>query len=313
MRNGKNVIILIIFFLSKTILSAQSVKVNPYNYQIKKNIQCKNGAVVSAHTLASEVGVQILKDGGNAIDAAIATQLALAVVYPGAGNIGGGGFLIAHLKDGKNISIDYREMAPGAASRDMYLDANGNPQMDLSQDGHLASGVPGTIAGLFASMKFANLPFKKLIQPAIDLAEKGFAVTESQANSFNATKKEFIKLNTTTPAFVKDDAWKAGDILIQKDLANTLKRIRDLGAKGFYEGETARLIIAEMKKGNGIITEKDLKKYKAKTRTPIIFKYKGYTVVTMPLPSSGGIILQQMMKMIEDRNVAAMKFHSAQS
>ena len=313
MRKEKKLYILIVIFFSNTIVCAQSLKVNPYKYQIKKNIECRNGAVVSAHTLASEIGVQILKDGGNAIDAAIATQLALAVVYPGAGNIGGGGFLVAHLKNGKNISIDYREMAPAAASRDMYLDANGNPQMDLSQDGHLAAGVPGTVAGLFASMKYAKLPFKKLIQPAIELAEKGFAVTESQARSFNATKKEFIKLNTTTPAFVKDDLWKAGDILVQKDLANTLKRIRNFGAKGFYEGETARLIVAEMKKGNGIITEKDLKKYKAKTRTPIIFKYKGYTVVTMPLPSSGGIILQQMMKMIEDRNVAAMKFQSAES
>jgi gamma-glutamyltranspeptidase/glutathione hydrolase len=313
---------LAVFFLSNAIVCAQGLKINPFHYQIKKNIECKNGAVVSAHTLASEIGVQILKDGGNAIDAAIATQLALAVVYPGAGNIGGGGFLIAHLKNarlngkagqGKNISIDYREMAPAAASRDMFLDANGNPQMDLSQDGHLAAGVPGTIAGLFASMKYAKLPFKKLIQPAIDLAEKGFAVTTSQAKSFNATKNEFIKLNTSTPAFVKDDAWKAGDTLLQKDLANTLKRIRDFGAKGFYEGETARLIVAEMKKRNGIITEKDLKGYKAKTRTPIIFKYKGYTIVTMPLPSSGGIILQQMMKMIEGRNVSAMNFESAQS
>jgi gamma-glutamyltranspeptidase/glutathione hydrolase len=195
----------------------------------------------------------------------------------------------------------------------MYLDAAGNPQLELSQNGHLAAGVPGTVAGLFASMKYAKLPFKKLIQPAIDLAEKGFAVTESQANSFNNTKNEFIKLNTSTPAFVKDDLWKTGDILIQKDLANTLKRIRDLGEKGFYEGETARLIVAEMKKGNGIITEKDLKKYKAKSRTPIVFNYKGYTIITMPLPSSGGIIIQQMMKMIEKRNVAAMKFQTAQS
>lgn len=313
MGNGKNVLILLLFFLSNTIVSAQKLKVNPYHYQVKKIIECKNGAVVSAHTLASEIGVQILKEGGNAVDAAIATQLALAVVYPGAGNIGGGGFLVAHLKNGKNISIDYRETAPRAASRDMYLDANGNPRMDLSQDGHLAAGVPGTIAGLFASMKYAKLPFKKLIQPAIDLAEKGFAVTESQAKSFNDTKNEFIKLNTATPAFVKDGLWKDGDILFQKDLARTLKRIRDFGTKGFYEGETAKLIVAEMKKGNGIITEKDLKKYKARTRTPILFKYKGYTILTMPLPSSGGIILQQMMKMIEGRNVAAMKFQSAQS
>lgn len=298
-----------IFFINPYIFA----QINPYNYSIKKNIECKNGAVVSAHTLASEAGLQILKEGGNAFDAAIATQLALAVVYPGAGNIGGGGFLVARLTNGKKISIDYRETAPGTASRDMYLDANGNPQLKLSQDGHLAAGVPGTVAGLFASMKYAKLPFKKLIKPAIILAEKGFVITEAQAKSFNSSREDFIKLNTTKPVFVKDELWKAGDTLIQKDLANTLKRIRDHGAKGFYEGETARLIVEEMKKGNGIISEKDLKRYKAKTRAPIVFDYKGYTIITMPLPSSGGIILQQMMKMIEKRNVAAMKFQTAPS
>src|SRR4051812_9733075 len=170
-----------------------SIEINPYNYSTNKKSIGKNGAVVSAHPLASKVGVNILKQGGNAFDAAIATQLALAVVYPNAGNIGGGGFLVAHLSNGKNISIDYREKAPAAASRDMYLDANGNPQMTLSQDGHLSAGVPGTIAGLFASLKYAKLPFKNLIQPAIDLAEKGFAITESQAKSFNSNRNAFIK------------------------------------------------------------------------------------------------------------------------
>lgn len=303
---------ILIFILSTAIVCGQG-KVNPYHYQIKKSIECKNGAVVSAHTLASEVGVQILKEGGNAVDAAIATQLALAVVYPGAGNIGGGGFMVAHFKNGKNVSIDYREVAPTKASRDMYLDANGNPVTTLSLNGHLSAGVPGTVAGLFASMKYAKLPFRKLIQPAIDLAEKGFVITEAQAKSFNGTKEDFIKLNTTTPVFVKDVLWKAGDTLIQKDLANTLKRIRDNGQKGFYDGETARLIVEEMKKGNGIITEKDLKNYKAKTRTPVVFSYRGHTIITMPLPSSGGVILQQMLKMIEKYNVAAMKFESPQS
>src|SRR5665647_3797318 len=317
--------LLVVLMFSALISAAQ--KIDPFKYQGQKKINCNKGAVVSAHPLASKVGVHILKQGGNAIDAAIATQLALAVVYPGAGNIGGGGFMVAHLKNGKlpngqgkNIAIDYREMAPEAASRDMYLDVNGNPQMNLSQNGHLSAGVPGTVAGIFSCMKYAKLPFKKLIQPAIDLAEKGFAITEAQAKSFNATRDDFIKLNTTTPVFVKDNLWKTGDTLVQKDLANTLKRIKDFGAKGFYEGETARLIVEEMKKGKGlpagqagIITEKDLKKYKAKTRTPIVFNYKGYTIISMPLPSSGGIILEQMMKMIEKQNVAAMKFETAQS
>ncbi|MGB4843186.1 MAG: gamma-glutamyltransferase [Ferruginibacter sp.] len=301
------------FFLSCFILMVQAQTIDNKNYSIQKTVTVAKAAVVSAHPLASQVGLSILKQGGNAVDAAIATQLALAVVYPGAGNIGGGGFMVAHLQNGTNISLDYREKAPAKASRDMYLDEKGNPLMHLSQDGHLAAGVPGTVAGLFASMKYAKLPFSKLIQPAIDLAEKGFAITASQASSFNYTRKEFIELNTSAIAFVKEAEWKAGDMLIQKDLANTLKRIRDNGQKGFYEGETARLIVAEMKKGNGIMSVDDLKNYQAKERAVIDFNYKGYQVLTMPLPSSGGIILEQMMKMIEGRNIAAMKFQTAAS
>ncbi|MEO5682181.1 MAG: gamma-glutamyltransferase [Chitinophagaceae bacterium] len=284
---------------------------NAYAYSIQKTITCSNGAVVSAHPLASRAGVTILKQGGNAIDAAIATQLALAVVYPGAGNIGGGGFMIAQLANGKKIAMDYREKAPAAADRDMYLDTAGNPQMNLSQNGHLASGVPGTIAGIFASLKYAKLPFKTLIGPAIALAEKGFAITASEARSLNGYKDEFVKYNTMQPAFVQDGIWKAGDILVQKDLAGTLKRVRDMGQKGFYEGETARLIVEEIQRGKGLISYEDLKNYQAKERVALTFLYKGYTIVTMPLPSSGGIIINQTMKMIEDKNIAAMGFQSA--
>jgi gamma-glutamyltranspeptidase / glutathione hydrolase len=308
-----------------------TAQINPYNYQSQKKITCTNGAVVSAHPLASKVGVGILKQGGNAVDAAIATQLALSVVYPGAGNIGGGGFMVAHLKNGKNITLDYREKAPAKASRDMYLDANGNPQMHLSQDGHLAAGVPGTVAGLFASHKYGQLDFKKLIQPAIDLAANGFAITAAEAASLNAHREDFLKLNTSATAFVKATAWKTGDTLLQKDLANTLIRIRDNGQKGFYEGQTAMLIVEEMKspyplKGEvekteakpaglvkGIISYEDLINYQAKERTPYVFNYKGNTIVTMPLPSSGGIILQQMMMMMEKRNIAALKFQTKAS
>ena len=185
-----------------------TAQINPYNYHSQKKVVSTNGAVVSAHPLASKVGAAILKQGGNAVDAAIATQLALAVVYPGAGNIGGGGFMVAHLKNGKNIAIDYREKAPGKASRDMYLDSLGNPQLQLSQDGHLAAGVPGTVAGLFASHKYATLPFSALIQPAIDLAEKGFAISASEAASLNNLKAAFLKLNTAPVAFVKDTKWQ---------------------------------------------------------------------------------------------------------
>ena len=297
-------------FCFYTLLSscAYTQKINAFHFETLKNLECKKGAVVSASPIASDVGVSILKQGGNAVDAAIATQLALAVVHPSAGNIGGGGFTIIHLKDGRNISIDYREMAPGKAFRDMYLDANGNPQMNLSQNSPLSSGVPGSVAGIFECMQYAKLPFKKLIQPAIDLAEKGFVLAPGEASSLNYIKNDLIKMNKIAPVFVKSSPWKTGDTLIQKDLANTLKRIRDFGAKGFYEGETAKLIAQQMKSDNGIITEEDLKNYKAKNRAPILFDYKGTTVVSMPLPSSGGIILEQMLKMSAMENIEQMKY-----
>lgn len=287
--------------------------INAYNYSGVKKVIAENGAVVSAHPLASKVGVEILKMGGNAVDAAIATQLALAVVYPNAGNLGGGGFMVARLSNGETVALDYREMAPGSAHRDMYLDANGNADTDKSQLGHLSSGVPGTVSGLFASHKYARLPFEKLIQPAIELAEKGFVISASEARGLNNIKNDLVKYNTVTPVFVKNIAWQKGDTLIQTDLANTLKRIQQHGAAGFYEGETARLITEEMKRGTGIITTEDLKNYKAKFRTPHSFDYKGYKIVGMPMPSSGGLLLHQMMKMIEDKNIAAMGFHSLQA
>lgn len=305
-----------IFFTSVVLffIALQSTaQINPYKYRLQKKVLASKGAVVSAHPLASMVGVQILKQGGNAVDAAIATQLALAVVYPGAGNIGGGGFLVGHLSSGKNIAIDFREMAPSGANRDMYLDSAGTPQLTLSQDGHLSAGVPGTVAGLFASMKYAKLPFKKLIQPAIDLAEDGFALTKSQAEDLNEFQKDFNRLNTSPVAFVKFVPWKEGDILVQLNLASTLRRIRDQGEKGFYEGETARLIVEEMQKGKGIISYQDLKNYKAKERMATDFTYHGYRVISMPLPSSGGILLQQMLGMIADKNIAGMKFQTAAS
>ena len=314
MKINKFLLFAVLIFLYSFISScAHAQKIDAFHFNTIKNMEVKRGAVVSASPLASEVGVMILKEGGNAVDAAIATQLALAVVHPSAGNIGGGGFTIIHLKNGQNISIDYREMAPGKASRDMYLDSNGNPQMNLSQESPLASGVPGSVAGIFECMKYAKLPFKKLIQPAIDLAEKGFVLAPGEASSLNYSKDYFLKMNKEVPVFVKNTPWKTGDTLIQKDLANTLKRIRDNGAKGFYEGETARLIAEQMKKDHGIITEEDLKNYKAKNREPIVFDYKGNTVVTMPLPSSGGIILEQMLKMSGMENIGEMKYGTLQS
>lgn len=309
------------FFLTGLLISCHTPKkkfienngFDPYHYSIQKKVIAEKGAVVSAHTLASKAGVEILKMGGNAIDAAIATQLALAVVYPQAGNIGGGGFMIARLSNGKLIALDYREMAPGKASRDMFIDADGKARTDKSQDGHLSSGVPGTVAGLFASLQYAKLAFAKLIQPAIDLAERGFVISKREAYSLNSLQANLKKFNTVFPVFVKDTPWKEGDTLIQTDLANTLKRIRDKGAAGFYEGETARLVVEEMKRGSGIISYDDLKNYHAKFREPHVFDYKEYKIVGMPMPSSGGIVLHQMMKMIEHRNISAMGFQSAQA
>lgn len=287
--------------------------IDPYHFKSVKTKVFSNGAVVCAHPIAAMVGAEILKRGGNAIDAVIATQLTLAVVYPGAGNIGGGGFLVARMKDGKTFTYDYRETAPAKASGDMYLDEKGNARTDLSQFGHLASGVPGTISGLFKCMKYASLPFKTLIQPAIDLAEKGFTLTGAEAQKFNHAQDAFIKYNTVTPILVKEGGWKTGDTLIQKDLANTLKRIRDKGASGFYEGETAKLIVAEMQRGKGLITLNDLKTYQTKERKPLEFEYKGYTIVSMPPPSSGGVLLLQMLKMVEKRPLADYGFESLKS
>ena len=312
--------ILSCFFLSVFLVACTGTEkidalknINPYEYSITKKAVGKNGAVVSAHPLASKIGVEILKKGGNAIDAVIAMQLALAVVYPGAGNIGGGGFMVARLSNGELLALDFREKAPSAAQRDMYLDATGNAVPGKSINGHLSGGVPGTIAGLFESMKYAKLSFKVLIQPAIELAEKGFVLTKSEAGSLNAIQKDLQKYNTIMPAFSKNVPWNAGDTLIQKDLAATLKRIRNKGVKGFYEGTTASLIVDEMKRGNGIISLGDLKNYKPKWRTPHSFLYKGYKIVSMPMPGSGGILLNQMMKMVEEKPLSSYGFLSPQA
>jgi gamma-glutamyltranspeptidase / glutathione hydrolase len=287
--------------------------VDPYNYTIEKSKVYAKAAVSCAHPLASAIGAEIMKQGGNAFDATIAMQLALAVVYTNAGNIGGGGFMVAQQANGNTFTIDYRETAPAKATRDMYLDKNGNALTDLSLYGHKACGVPGTTAGLFATLPYAVLPFKTLIQPAIDLAENGYVITEREATNLNATRESFLKNSTAPTALVKTNEWKAGDTLVQKELAQTLKRIRDKGAKGFYEGKTADLIVAEMKKHDGIISLNDLKNYKAKTRPALEFKYKDYTIISMAPPSSGGIILCQLMKMMENRPIASYGFQTPKS
>ena len=299
----------LLLILNSTWILAQYTDIN-----IIKEVKVKNkGVVVSAHPLASEAGSKILKQGGNAFDAAIATQLALAVVYPQAGNIGGGGFLVAATADGRKLALDYRETAPTKASFDMYWDKQGNANTDLSQNGRLAVGVPGSISGMFETMKYAQLPFSKLIEPAIDLAAKGFAITEQEAGLLNAHKNDFLKHNKNTVAFVKNQDWKAGDLLIQPELAETLRRIQKSGEKEFYEGKTAQLIIAEMKNGNGIIQSADLKNYKTKERKALVFDYKGHDIVSMPLPSSGGPLLAQMLRMASYEDLSKYQLNSEEA
>ena len=304
----KNLLFLLLFL-------AQTVSAQFTDISIVKEVKAKEkGLVVSAHPLASEAGAQILKKGGNAFDAAIATQFALAVVYPQAGNIGGGGFLVGYTKKGEKIALDYRETAPKNASRDMYLDEKGKANTDLSQNGRLAVGVPGSVSGMFYThQKFGKLPMADLIQPAIDLAQKGFAITEREANLLNDTREDFLKHNSHPTAFTKEIPWKKGDILVQKELAQTLKLIQKQGQKAFYEGKNAQLLVFEMKRGNGIITLEDLKNYKTKERKALQFDYKNHEIISMPLPSSGGILLAQMLKMSSFENLENFRQNSPEA
>lgn len=318
MTGYKQLAIIIFTYTCCTTSTAQGIgkkiKIDPYHYTSRKDATGSNGLVACAHPLAAKVGLDILEQGGNAVDAAIAVQLTLAVVYPGAGNIGGGGFMVLHTKNGQAVTIDYRETAPAKATENMYVDKKtGKANTRLSQSGHLAVGVPGTVAGIFTSLKYAKLPFKTLIKPAIQLAEKGFVITGREAENLNANQQNFDRNNTTLPVFFKKSGWKAGDTLVQRELAKTLMRIRDEGQRGFYEGETARLIVNEMERGDGIISLADLKNYKAKERTAIQFTYKGHQIITMPPPSSGGILMEQMLKMLEGRPLAQYGFQTVRS
>ena len=267
--------------------------------------------VVSARVEASQIGSDILAKGGNAYDAMVATQLGLAVVYPVAGNIGGGGFMVYRANDGKTGALDFREKAPLTASRDMYLDEKGNVIPGKSSFGVHSVGIPGSIAGIFEVYnKFGSLPFKELIQPSIDLARNGFKVTAKQARSLNGTRKRFEKANNYKILFDKE--WKEGDLLQQEELAQTLERIRDNGQDGFYKGKTAQLFVDYVKELGGIISLEDLAKYKAIWRTPIEFTYKGHKIISMTLPASGGICLAQILKSIEPYDLSKIKHNSSE-
>jgi gamma-glutamyltranspeptidase/glutathione hydrolase len=280
----------------------------------KAPVRAKHGMVVSSHYLASEVGVKILKNGGNAVDAAVATGLALAVVHPWAGNIGGGGFMIVYTKDGKVTAFDFREKAPAAAHARMYLDANGNYIEDLNHEGYLAVGVPGTVAGFDLALKrFGTKSWKELTAPAVELAEKGFRLSWGMVDEFEDLQDDFKKYPASAKVFLKKDnlLYQADDLWKQPDLAKTLKRIQKLGKDGFYRGETARLIAADMKKNGGLITEADLAAYEVKDRQPLHGTYRGYDVYSMCPPSSGGAALIEMLNILEGFDLKSYGHNSA--
>lgn len=265
--------------------------------------------VVSARVEASTIGSDILKKGGNAYDAMIATQLALAVVYPQAGNIGGGGFMVYRQNDGSTGALDFREKAPNSAHKDMYLDEKGDVIPEMSSFGVHSVGVPGSVAGIMeVYKKFGSLPFKELVQPAIDLARNGFKVSKMQASALNGTRKRFQKANNYTIAF--DAEWKEGDIIKLEELAQTLERIRDNGMDGFYKGKTADLMVNYVTELGGKMTHEDLTSYQAVWRKPVSFDYKGYTITSMTLPASGGICLAQILKAIEPYDLSKIEHNS---
>ena len=269
-------------------------------------------AVVSARQEASDIGLNIIAKGGNAFDAMIATDLALSVCYPNAGNIAGGGFLVYRTTDGKFGSLDYREKAPEQATRDMYLDSDGNVISGKSTIGGLAVGIPGTIAGLYEiHNKFGTMPWKDLVQPAINLAKNGYRVTNKQKRSFDSKKEDFIKINGKNTFYATD--YEIDDLVINLPLANTLKLIQDKGRAGFYKGINADRLIQRVKETGGIITSNDLVSYSPVWRAPIQFKYKELLITSMSPPSSGGICLGQMLEMIEPFDISQYGHNSLKS
>ncbi len=268
--------------------------------------------VVSAREEASKIGADILKKGGNAFDAMAATELALAVSFPYAGNIGGGGFMVYRKNNGEIGALDYREKAPMAATQNMYLDSLGNVIKGKSTLGAMAVGIPGTVAGVFAAhKKFGSLPMEEIIQPVIDLAKKGVIVTQKQENRLKKHTPAFRKANSEI--ILLDNNWKKGDTIKYVSLAETLTRIQQNGRDEFYKGETAKILAKFMQENGGLITEEDLAKYEAKWRTPVVFNYDDLKIISMAPPSSGGICLAQIMNAIEPYDLDKYGHNSAKS
>ena len=276
----------------------------------------RNGMVVSTSSQASEAGIEILKKGGNAIDAAVAVGFALAVTSSSNGNIGGGGFLVASFANGLSITLDHREKAPSNAHTNMFLNDSGSVIPGMSLYSRASSGVPGTVDGLIRVLEdhgSGNISLREVLNPAIELAERGFFLSYFEANRLNVYKKFFERNKAASKIFIRSDGkpWKKGQKFIQKDLAKTLKKIARYGRDGFYSGTVAQLIVQEMKRGNGLITKEDLHNYESKYRPPILGTYKGYEIVSMGPPSSGGALLVNMLNMLENYPIDTMSWNSS--
>jgi len=278
---------------------------------VNKGVVGENGMVVSVDEYASQIGIDILKKGGNAVDVAVAVGFALAVTFPAAGNIGGGGFMVIRFPDTQEaVALDFREKAPGRATPDMYLDDDGEHDEKRSLFGHLAVGVPGTVKGFELAMeKYGSLEWLDVLNPAIELAEKGFRLNQRRTRSFNRVKSEFKGGNEEFyRVFSKPDGseWKEGDIFVQKELARSLRLIAEQGSEAFYTGEIAELIVQDMERHGGLITREDLGKYEAFVRKPVMGSYRGYQIISMPPPSSGGTILIEMLNILEGFELGQM-------
>jgi gamma-glutamyltranspeptidase / glutathione hydrolase len=301
---------IILLLLVVTLVTCTSKQQN----QGGNGVIADSAMVVSAHPLATQAGLLMLKKGGNAVDACVATQFALAVVLPAAGNLGGGGFMVYRANTGRVSTLDYREAAPSLAVTNMFLDSLGNVVENLSTKSHLASGVPGSVAGMAeAHEKYGRLPWHDVIQPAIDLALNGFALTEREARGLNSIQDDLKKNNTILPQFLIKDRWLAGDSIYAIDLGHTLERIRDQGASGFYEGKTADDVVAEMQRGAGYITKEDLRNYKPIWREALTGSYRNFNVICMPPPSSGGIALLQLLKSVEPYSISESGHNTAET
>jgi len=300
-----------------SILMNQLTISQPVEAAWREPVRAPKAMVASQHPIASQIGLEIMKKGGNAVDAAIAVGLMLAVVYPEAGNLGGGGFMLIRMADGTTTSIDYREIAPNAASRDLFIDKDGNiiRGEGSSTVGYRASGVPGTVAGFEMALKkygSGKISWAELVAPARKVADEGFVLTNRLANLFKSYERDLSKYEDSKRIFLNNgDDFKEGDVLKQPDLARTLGRMERIGPREFYTGETARLIADDMARNNGLITLKDLAEYKPVERVPLRGTYRGHEIITMAPPSSGGIVMLQILNMLEDRDIKSLGYNSA--